>query len=99
MPTYKLTLPSVDPSGAGEDQPLFQISKTSRTSPFWTLWYYTYSGHLVPPKRIEFGKIEKAPVDKRTGAGGGTRVVISGKSETEKAVWKTLGDGNEDMVE
>lgn len=98
MPTYKLTLPSVDPTGAGDDQPLFQVSKTSRSSPWWTLWYYTYSGHLVPPKRIEFGKIEKAQSDKK-GGGGGTRVVVSGQTEAEKAVWKTLGEGNEDMVE
>jgi hypothetical protein len=72
-----------------------QVSKTNRSAQHWTLWYYTYSGHLVPPKRIEFGRIEKAANDK----GGGTRVVISGQTDEEKAVWQTLGPGNADMVE
>ena len=61
-------------------------------SSYWTLWYYTYAGHLIPPNRVEFGRIEKTS-DK------GTRVIISGQSDTEKAVWRTLGEGNEDMVE
>jgi len=95
MPTYKLTLPSLD----SEDQPLFQISKTSRMSPFWTMTYFTYAGHLIPPNRIEFGKIERLPPEPGQTGAGGTRVVITGKSPEQKAVWKTLGEGNEDMVE
>jgi hypothetical protein len=41
MPTYKLTLPN--PDGAGDEQPLFQISKTNRMAPYWTMTYYTYA--------------------------------------------------------
>lgn len=97
MPTYKITLPS-DPDISDEDQPLFQISKTNKMAPFWTLWYYTYAGHLIPPRRVEFGRIEKTAPPGTKGAGG-TRVIVTGKTDEEKLVWKTLGDGNEDMVE
>lgn len=81
----------------------------------------SYAGHLIPPKRIEFGRIQKNSPE----SGGGTRVAITGKTDEEKAgtrflsdrnsnaghetkqvlrsaraaVWKTLGEGNEDMVE
>lgn len=33
------------------------------------------------------------------GGSGETKISVTGQSEEEKAVWKTLGDGNEDMVE
>ncbi|GAA93754.1 uncharacterized protein L969DRAFT_92326 [Mixia osmundae IAM 14324] len=114
-PIYKLTLPPAgqdasDPNdphgqnahgsaGGGDEQPLFQISKPSPQSPFWTLFYFTYAGHLIPPKRVEFGKISKNVADASGKGGGGTRVAMTGRTEDEKAVWKTLGEGNEDMVE
>ncbi|GAA6022200.1 hypothetical protein JCM10207_003940 [Rhodosporidiobolus poonsookiae] len=92
-PIYKLTLPN--PESPQEEQPLFQVSKPNPNSPWWTIFYFAYAGHLIPPKRTEFGRISKNPPE----AGGGTRVAITGKSDEEKAVWKTLGEGNEDMVE
>ncbi|KDE02375.1 hypothetical protein MVLG_07063 [Microbotryum lychnidis-dioicae p1A1 Lamole] len=92
-PVYKLTLPN--PDQPSQDQPLFQVSKPSPHATWWTLFYFTYAGHLIPPKRIEFGKIQRNSPE----AGGGTRVSITGKTDDEKAVWKTLGDANEDMVE
>jgi hypothetical protein len=60
------------------------------------MFYFAYAGHNIPPKRIEFGKIQKNPTGPN---GGGTRITISGKSPEEKAVWQTLGEGNEDCVE
>ncbi|GAA5840139.1 hypothetical protein JCM5353_008521 [Sporobolomyces roseus] len=92
-PIYKLTLPN--PESPQEDQPLFQVSKPNPNANWWSLFYFTYAGHLIPPKRVEFGRIQKNPPE----SGGGTRVAIVGKSDEEKAVWKTLGEGNEDMVE
>ncbi|GAA5820155.1 hypothetical protein JCM10212_000265 [Sporobolomyces blumeae] len=92
-PIYKLTLPN--PESPQEDQPLFQVSKPNPNAGWWSLFYFTYAGHLIPPKRVEFGRIQKNPPE----SGGGTRVAITGKSDEEKAVWKTLGEGNEDMVE
>ncbi|GAA5991672.1 hypothetical protein JCM11641_000949 [Rhodosporidiobolus odoratus] len=92
-PIYKLTLPN--PDSAQDDQPLFQVSKPNPTAAWWSVFYFAYAGHLIPPKRIEFGRIQKNPPE----TGGGTRVAITGKSDEEKAVWKTLGEGNEDMVE
>lgn len=91
-PVYKLTLPN--PDQPGSEQPLFQISKPNPHAHWWTLFYFTYAGHLIPPKRLEFGKIQKS-----SGSTGGTRVTITGKTPEEKAVWQTLGEGNEDMVE
>ncbi|EGG00838.1 uncharacterized protein MELLADRAFT_50289 [Melampsora larici-populina 98AG31] len=91
-PVYKLTLPN--PDNQQVEQPLFQVSKPNPNSPWWTLFYFTYAGHLIPPKRIEFGKIMK-----HQGGSGETRISVTGKTDEEKAVWKTLGDGNEDMVE
>ncbi|PWN31136.1 hypothetical protein BDZ90DRAFT_277533 [Jaminaea rosea] len=100
-PVYKLTLPN--PDAPGHEQPLFQISKPNPNAPYWTMFYFTYAGHLIPPKRIEFGKIQKNATQGSSsgggGGGGGTRVTITGKSPEEKAVWQTLGEGNEDMVE
>ncbi|KAK4055429.1 hypothetical protein OIO90_003267 [Microbotryomycetes sp. JL221] len=92
-PTYKMTVPN--PQEPGEEQPLFQVSKPNPYAPYWTLFYFTYAGHLIPPERIEFGRIQKNSPE----SGGGTRVTITGRTESEAAVWKTLGDSNEDMVE
>lgn len=60
------------------------------------MFYFAYAGHNIPPKRIEFGKIQKNPAGAN---GGGTRISITGKTPEEKAVWQTLGEGNEDCVE
>ena len=90
-PIYKLSLPA--PEGA--DLPLFQISKPNPNATHWSMFYFAYAGHLIPPKRIEFGKIQKNPA----ASGGGTRIAITGKTPEEKAVWQTLGEGNEDCVE
>lgn len=94
-PVYKLTLPN--PDSPGNEQPLFQISKPNPNATWWSMFYFTYAGHLIPPKRIEFGKIQKNSATQA--GGGGTRVSITGKTAEEKAVWQTLGEGNEDMVE
>lgn len=91
-PIYKLSLPSPD----SPDLPLFQISKPNPNAAFWSMFYFAYAGHNIPPKRIEFGKIQKNPPGPN---GGGTRISITGKSPEEKAVWQTLGEGNEDCVE
>ena len=95
-PVYKLTLPN--PDAPGNDQPLFQISKPNPNATWRTMFYFTYAGHLIPPKRIEFGRIQKNAVAGE-GGGAGTRVTITGRTPEEKAVWQTLGEGNEDMVE
>ncbi|KAI6005505.1 hypothetical protein EDD15DRAFT_644159 [Pisolithus albus] len=91
-PIYKLSLPSPD----SPDLPLFQISKPNPNAAFWSMFYFAYAGHNIPPKRIEFGKIQKNPPGP---SGGGTRISITGKTPEEKAVWQTLGEGNEDCVE
>ncbi|TFY78405.1 hypothetical protein EWM64_g5603, partial [Hericium alpestre] len=93
-PIYKLSLPSPD----SPDLPLFQISKPNPNAAFWSMFYFAYAGHNIPPKRIEFGKIQKNP-PQPGGGGGGTRITISGRTPEEKAVWQTLGEGNEDCVE
>ncbi|KWU44546.1 hypothetical protein RHOSPDRAFT_17756, partial [Rhodotorula sp. JG-1b] len=92
-PVYKLLLPN--PDQPQSDQPLFQISKPNPNAPYWSMFYFAYAGHLIPPKRVEFGRISKNPAE----AGGGTRVAITGRTDEEKAVWKSIGDGNEDGVE
>jgi len=92
QPIYKLSLPAQDQT----DLPLFQISKPNPNATFWSMFYFAYAGHLIPPKRIEFGKIQKNPPGS---GGGGTRISITGKTAEEKAVWQTLGEGNEDCVE
>ena len=92
-PIYKLSLPSPDSA----DLPLFQISKPNPNAGFWSMFYFAYAGHNIPPKRIEFGKIQKNPPGPN--GGGGTRISITGKTPEEKAVWQTLGEGNEDCVE
>lgn len=91
-PIYKLALPSPD----SPDLPLFQISKPNPNAAFWSMFYFAYAGHNIPPRRIEFGKIQKNPPGPN---GGGTRISITGKTPEEKAVWQTLGEGNEDCVE
>lgn len=91
-PIYKLSLPSPDST----ELPLFQISKPNPNAAFWSMFYFAYAGHNIPPKRIEFGKIQKNPPGP---GGGGTRISITGKTSEEKAVWQTLGEGNEDCVE
>ncbi|KAI5476752.1 hypothetical protein MNV49_007342 [Pseudohyphozyma bogoriensis] len=93
-PVYKASLLGGEGDG-GDEQPLFQVSKPNPNAGWWSMFYFTYAGHLIPPKRVEFGRIVKNSPE----TGGGTRVSITGKSDEEKAVWKTLGEGNEDMVE
>ena len=78
-----------------DDTPLYQISKPNPNAEFWTMFYFKYAGHQIPPKRIEFGKVSKNSPER----GGGTRISISGRTEDEKQVWQTLGVGNEDCVE
>ncbi|CAD6579812.1 MAG: hypothetical protein TREMPRED_002589 [Tremellales sp. Tagirdzhanova-0007] len=78
-----------------DDTPLYQISKPNPNAEFWTMFYFKYAGHQIPPRRIEFGRVAKNPAEK----GGGTRITVTGKSEDEKQVWQTLGVGNEDCVE
>ena len=94
-PIYKLSLPSPD----SPDLPLFQVSKPNPNAAFWSMFYFAYAGHNIPPKRIEFGKIQKNPPSANGTGGGGTRISITGKTPEEKAVWQTLGEGNEDCVE
>lgn len=78
-----------------DDTPLYQISKPNPNAEFWTMFYFAYAGHQIPPRRVEFGKISKNPPEK----GGGTRITVTGRTEDEKKVWQTLGEGNEDCVE
>ncbi|KAJ9109130.1 hypothetical protein QFC21_000458 [Naganishia friedmannii] len=78
-----------------DETPLYQISKPNPNADFWTMFYFAYAGHQIPPKRVEFGKISKNAPEK----GGGTRITVTGKTEEEKKVWQTLGEGNEDCVE
>ncbi|GMK59600.1 hypothetical protein CspeluHIS016_0802060 [Cutaneotrichosporon spelunceum] len=86
-PTYKVV--------NQDDTPLYQISKPNPHAEHWTMFYFKYAGHQIPPRRVEFGKIQKNPQDR----GGGTRITITGKTDDEKQVWQTLGVGNEDCVE
>src|SRR5262249_8345571 len=76
-PIYKLSLPSPD----SPDLPLFQISKPNPNAAFWSMFYFAYAGHNIPPKRIEFGKIQKNPPGQ---AGGGTRISITRKTAEAK---------------
>lgn len=36
-----------------DDTPLYQISKPNPNAEFWTMFYFKYAGHQIPPKRIE----------------------------------------------
>ncbi|TIB17350.1 hypothetical protein E3P89_00159 [Wallemia ichthyophaga] len=93
-PVYKVSLPN--PSLDGDDLPLFQISKPNPNANFWSLFYFVFGGYQIPPKRIEFGKITKSTnKDKQNEF----KIAITGKTSEEKAVWQTLGEGNEDAVE
>lgn len=38
-----------------DDTPLYQISKPNPNAEFWTMFYFKYAGHQIPPKRIEVG--------------------------------------------
>jgi hypothetical protein len=45
-----------------DDTPLYQISKPNPNAEFWTMFYFKYAGHQIPPKRIEVGV--SAPVER-----------------------------------
>jgi hypothetical protein len=36
-----------------DDTPLYQISKPNPNAEFWTMFYFKYAGHQIPPKRVE----------------------------------------------
>ncbi|KAJ7905420.1 hypothetical protein B0H14DRAFT_3078881 [Mycena olivaceomarginata] len=72
-------------ANTGVISPIYKLSLPSPDSPDLPLF-----------QRIEFGKIQKNPPGPN---GGGTRISITGKTPEEKAVWQTLGEGNEDCVE
>jgi hypothetical protein len=36
-----------------DDTPLYQISKPNPNADFWTMFYFAYAGHQIPPKRVE----------------------------------------------
>lgn len=36
-----------------DDTPLYQISKPNPNADFWTMFYFKYAGHQIPPKRVE----------------------------------------------
>jgi hypothetical protein len=40
-----------------DDTPLYQISKPNPNAEFWTMFYFKYAGHQIPPKRIEVSKV------------------------------------------
>ncbi|EIM23679.1 hypothetical protein WALSEDRAFT_59340 [Wallemia mellicola CBS 633.66] len=93
-PVYKVSLPN--PRIDGDDLPLFQVSKPNPHANFWSLFYFAYAGHQIPPKRLEFGRVMKTTTESKQSE---VKITITGKSKEEKAVWQTLGDGNEDAVE
>ena len=41
-----------------DDTPLYQISKPNPNAEFWTMFYFKYAGHQIPPRRIEVGTRE-----------------------------------------
>jgi len=41
-----------------DDTPLYQISKPNPNAEFWTMFYFKYAGHQIPPKRIEVGRTD-----------------------------------------
>ncbi|KAI9620860.1 hypothetical protein H4Q26_013531 [Puccinia striiformis f. sp. tritici PST-130] len=53
------------------------VSKPNPNCPWWTLFYFTYAGHLIPPKRIEFGKIVKAQPNGPKSSGE-TKITVTG---------------------
>lgn len=36
-----------------DETPLYQISKPNPNADFWTMFYFKYAGHQIPPKRVE----------------------------------------------
>lgn len=65
-----------------DDTPLYQISKPNPNAEFWTMFYFKYAGHQIPPKRIEvsgFGACGEAGycswlgVDRQSGGRRGVR--------------------------
>lgn len=40
-----------------DDTPLYQISKPNPNAEFWTMFYFKYAGHQIPPKRIEVSRL------------------------------------------
>jgi hypothetical protein len=36
-----------------DDTPLYQISKPNPNAEFWTMFYFAYAGHQIPPRRVE----------------------------------------------
>lgn len=38
-----------------DETPLYQISKPNPNADFWTMFYFAYAGHQIPPKRAEVG--------------------------------------------
>ena len=36
-----------------DDTPLYQISKPNPNADFWTMFYFKYAGHQIPPRRVE----------------------------------------------
>jgi hypothetical protein len=40
-----------------DDTPLYQISKPNPNADFWTMFYYAYAGHQIPPRRAEVSQI------------------------------------------
>jgi hypothetical protein len=36
-----------------DDTPLYQISKPNPNADFWTMFYFAYAGHQIPPRRVE----------------------------------------------
>lgn len=39
-----------------DDTPLYQISKPNPNADFWTMFYFKYAGHQIPPRRVEVSK-------------------------------------------
>lgn len=39
-----------------DDTPLYQISKPNPNAEFWTMFYFKYAGHQIPPQRIEVSR-------------------------------------------
>ena len=36
-----------------DETPLYQISKPNPNAEFWTMFYFAYAGHQIPPRRVE----------------------------------------------
>ena len=44
-----------------DQTPLYQISKPNPNADFWTMFYFAYAGHQIPPKRAEVGRLSPPP--------------------------------------